>query len=477
MTWDIFRSADDIAAARKDFQAKSKIFSDNLVQLIDTTVTLKNTSIQMLQAYTGTDLKSDYEQLDAAREANKTFHTNVLRPSLDAWTAAYQQLDSAGQDVFLSPRNSLVRSYNATVDDAVLLKKNCVAIKNKIDSAMARDTSLTDGIAAVAGVPAAAATPAIPAVPAIPAIDGFPATPAIPAVPAMPALPAVPVTAFGNATASLSSIGDLSANLPPDMAATLSANQANLTAMMNSSVSTLSRDVGVTNTLLNMTNQASVAATGKPASDAALSAAAGPVAVLSQGPVQLAQHAADIAKQVSAAAGIFGAVLPPGVIAGTAAAAAIAGLAMKAFHAAIPPETISNPGYNPALPSDNSTTPPTNPATLPNPDYVVFASDPVNAARLANLSSMTSGISSMAESAESAFSNLQASASAALSAAITQIKSMSTLSLITAPAPAQITSALNNVVDYSKIDVAKVQNALNASAPSLPAGLPGPVQG
>ena len=476
MTWDVFRSADDIAASRKAFVDAADAYTQAFNPWRDATNTALATSNTLLTDYTGTDLAGDVATFNASFLAIKPLDA-AEKKALAAFLTAYDNMDGGGQDVTLSDRNNNVKVHNLILDKLLLAKKNLASLKDKVTGIIPSDTSLKDGLAAVQGTPATPPTLPVPAIPAIPAQPGFPATPVVPAVPAMPALPAVPVTAFGNATASLSSIGDLSANLPPDMAATLSANQANLTAMMNSSVSTLSRDVGVTNTLLNMTNQASVAATGKPASDAALNAAAGPVAVLSQGPVQLAQHAADIAKQVSAAAGIFGAVLPPGVLAGTAAAAAIAGLAMKAFHAAIPPETISNPGYNPALPSDSSTTPPTNPATLPNPDYVAFASDPVNAARLANLSSMTSGISSMAASAESAFSNLQASASAALSAAITQIKSMSTLSLITAPAPAQITSALNNVVDYSKIDVAKVQNALNASAPSLPAGLPGPVQG
>jgi hypothetical protein len=276
--------------------------------------------------------------------------------------------------------------------------------------------------------------------------------------------------AFGNATASLSSIGDLSANLPPDMANILETSKTNLAANMTAATATINRDVGVSKTLMDLKNQASFVATGKPASDEELAAAAGPTAVLSQGPKDLAKHAADIAKQVAGMAAVFGAVLPPGVVLGSVAAAGIAGLAMKAFHSSIPPATIPNPAFisNEATPAIDK--------TLPNPEYVAFAADPANASKMSGLTSLTSGLGDMATAASTKFTALQDGAKAALSSAITEIKAMTTMSLITAPAPKQITEALNNVVDYSKVDVAKVTKALNIPVPSIPAAPPGPTQ-
>ena len=412
--------------------------------------------------------------------------------------AAYANLDSAIlSDRLTVANNMFINRNNENLINLHALIKTRAALRAKVVNAVIPDTSLKDGLAAVGGVPAAGApavpaipaipalpgipavpavpaipaipsVPAMPAVPAIPAMPGFPATPAIPAMPALPPMPALPSTAFANATASLSSMSDLSANLPPDMKATLDASKAELAAKMTAATATLSRDVGVSKTLMNLKNQASFAATGEPASDAVLAAAAGPTAVLSQGPLQLAQHAADIAKQVAGMAATFGAVLPPGVVLGSFAAAGIAGLAMTAFNALIPDKTIPNPAFI----SDTLT--PAIGKTLPNPVYVAFAADSANAAKMSGLTSLTSGLGDMATAAADKFTALQASASKALTSAIAEIKTLSTLSLITAAAPKQITDALNSVVDYTKVNVANVQNALMASAPSIPAGPPGP---
>lgn len=471
MTWDVFRSAEEIAAARKkyldelhEYLALVDPWTVKLDHIIDSANIL-------LTDYKGTDLARDVAAWFAYRTAAKP---EFLAQEAKAYAtqAAYANLDSA----ILSERltvanNAVINRNNENLINLRALVKTADALRAKVANAVIPDTSLKEGMAAVGGVPevpAALPVPAVPAVPAIPAMPGFPATPSIPAVPELPAVPSVPANAFSQATASLSSMSDLSANLPPDMKATLDASKAELAAKMTAATATLSRDVGVSKTLMNLKNQASFAATGKPASDAVLAAAAGPTAVLSQGPLQLAQHAADIAKQVAGMAATFGAVLPPGVVLGSFAAAGIAGLAMTAFNALIPDKTIPNPAFI----SDTLT--PAIGKTLPNPVYVAFAADSANAAKMSGLTSLTSGLGDMATAASDKFTALQAAASKALTSAIAEIKTLSTLSLITAAAPKQITDALNNVVDYTKVNVAKVQNALMASAPSIPAGPPGP---
>jgi len=494
-------TADEIVAARADYIAKKAATAAALRKYIDTTYSLSLVSLSLLHyGDQSKDLPGDFAKLDKDRLDNVEFRTGTMNPALKASLESFKQLDSVATEQFHDANNSQIDIYNRTVQEARELKANCDAIKNKLAGSTPPDTSLKDGMAAVGGVPAAGASaipampavpatattpaipavpaipaipsvPAMPAVPAIPAMSGFPATPAIPAMPALPPMPALPSTAFANATASLSSMASIAANLPAEMAATLEASKAELAAKMTAAVATLSRDVGITKALMDMQNKMSFVLTGKPASDEVLNAAAGPTAVLSQGPLQLAQHAADIAKQVSSVASAFGAVLPPGVVVGSAIAAGVAGLAMKAFHSSVPDKTIANPLFNKLLPAD----PLTNPDTIPNPTYVAFTAIPENAAKLGHLDDMANGLKDMASKATASFTALQDQAKASLDSAIATIKTMSTLSVITSAAPTQITAALNNVVDYTKIEVAKVQNALMAGAPSIPAGPPGPI--
>ena len=105
--------------------------------------------------------------------------------------------------------------------------------------------------------------------------------------------------AFSKASSALGDMKSLTAGLPDSVAASIAATQANLQATINASVSTLSRDVGVAKTAMDLQNKLAFASTGFPATPEALAAAAGPLGVLANGPAAMADTVAKLKASIS----------------------------------------------------------------------------------------------------------------------------------------------------------------------------------
>lgn len=465
MVWDIFRSNEEIEASRKSWVDDYRELGASMVSWEQQIIDLSDEVKQVL----GTDISaSEYTRLDAERAKIKEFRLSKVTPQLDKLADSFDKLDGSARYALHSFLKGRYKFYEQVVSIAIGVKRDLDIIKARLDNSSTDvNPALSAGLASVQGVPAKPAIPAIPSIPAMPSMPGIPSIPATPAVPAMPAVPAIAPDVFSAATKSLSSIGDIASSLPSDMAATLAASQAELGAKMMAATTTLNRDVGIAKAAMDLQNRIAFATTGKEATPEALSAAAGPIGVLSKGPALLASHAKEIASSVASMSTSFGVNLPAGI--DPTVAAKLAGRAVSRFTASIPPKTIPNPAFNRAMPAD----PVSNPETLPNPVYVEFAADPENADKIDKMSGLADSLSTMASNTSSAFAEIQTKAAEALSAAISTIKAMSTLSVITAPAPPQILSALTNSVDYEKIDAAAVKSALLKSAPKLPEQLPG----
>lgn len=238
-------------------------------------------------------------------------------------------------------------------------------------------------------------------------------------------------SAFSVAYASMAATATQIAAMPAALAGSLTALQNDMKAKVDSAISNLGRDMSIARTSMNLQNKLSFTSTGKPASDSVLASALGPMAVLLQGPKLLADQAASI----SSAAISF---------------TATSGLSMESitsFATTVPAQFYANLEIN--------------------PDYTAFVADPANAANVSILSNLTSTMSTIASTASNALTAAEGAASSALSSAIADIKSLSLAALITSPMPPAMTLALNQTVDYAKIAVPNIQNALSIGPPRI----------
>lgn len=263
-------------------------------------------------------------------------------------------------------------------------------------------------------------------------------------------------SAFAPAHASLASMSNIVATLPPDIAAVQNARLSAQQSAITTAASNIGRDLGVAKANIALQNTMSLANTGLPISDDALNASAGPLAVLKDGPTALAQQHDTICATLISTASNFGVSIPSGLSAPDAAKVAGAGVA--AFSASIPSKTVPDPS-NPTGPS------------MPNPLYTTFIANPSNAAKLAHLGNLANNLT-----LPDPIAALASSASAALSSAISNIKTISTLRAISSPLPTSIVGALNNAVDYTKIQPTQIIASLvpKVTKPNI---APGPTTG
>jgi hypothetical protein len=267
--------------------------------------------------------------------------------------------------------------------------------------------------------------------------------------------------AFSKASSALGDLGAMATSLPAAMQATLAASAANLQASINASLSTLNRDVGISKTSIDLQNKLAFAASGNPASDSVIAAAAGPMAVLSTGPDMLKQQASDMAAAIAEKASHFGASITSSMSSTDAAKAA--GAAMSSFVASIPDQYVRDTSGNISLYPNN--------APMISSVYTDFVA--ANQDKMGHISDLTSTISSKAAAGEQSMKDTAAAGAAALAAGIATIKTLSTMNILTGPGPALIVAALGKVVDYTKVPVANVTAQLNKTVPSVPTTIPG----
>lgn len=249
--------------------------------------------------------------------------------------------------------------------------------------------------------------------------------------------------AFSKASAAFSNMSAITATLPPDAAAALLENQAIMESKMEAAKLTLSKDMGVAKTNIDLQNKIAFAASGFPASDSVLAAAAGPVGMLANGPSMLAEQAKTLSTTVS----------------NFAATSGVSMQSLTSFASSVPTKFVKDSQGND-----------TNVHTT---EYETFSANIANKANIDLLGNLGNTMGGLASSALTSITNLEASAKAAVDLAISNIKAMSTAALLTAPTPAALVGALNNAVDYSKISVDGIQKALNLSVPSIPSSIPG----
>ena len=287
---------------------------------------------------------------------------------------------------------------------------------------------------------------------ALPNLPFGPTPPTIPSAPSLnDALSSIKDgSGFANASKSLGDISSMASNLPPAAQLSLATAQSAVSAQMNAALANLSRDISISAASVDLQNTLSgTSGISAASADAAL----GPLAVLKKGPEMLKAQTASIASSISGLASTFGASLPSGTDA--IAAAKTAGAAAASFFSSIPPEMIDDP---------------LNPGTqITNPAYTAFVA--ANPTKMSGLTSLTNNMSSAASSLTSSMDALVAEGQAALASSIGDLKAMSLASKLANPLPTNITGALGNVVDITKIDGDAINKAMAAAKPLVVASL------
>jgi hypothetical protein len=303
---------------------------------------------------------------------------------------------------------------------------------------------------------------AIPPLPALIALASkIPSLPKIPGV----AAPALPTTdgpnysdalksikdgsAMAGASASLDKVTSMSSSLPASMAEGLNAAKAAVAASMAAAQATMGRDMSIAKANIDLQNKIAIAETGKPATDAQVASAMGPLQILKDGPKMLADQAKSIATSIGGFASSFGVSAPAG--ADPTALATAAGGAAASFSASVPAATIPDP-QNPGQ-------------TIPNPAYTAFTAVPGNSSKLTALGGLGTAVSGAASSLSGSLDAAKATAAASLSSAVTDLKASSLAAKLSAPMPAIMSSVVAGSVDTSKIDpMAAAKAAAIASA-------------
>jgi hypothetical protein len=258
-----------------------------------------------------------------------------------------------------------------------------------------------------------------------------------------------------NLSAGLDKVGEVTGSLPTEAAAGLASAKAAIAAKMSELQKDLPKLMAKANASVDALTKKSIAATGKPPSEAEIKATQGALAIFQDGPKMIEAEAAKISQATAAAGKDFGVKLNAGVdsVKGLAKAgldkvtdlAKKAGDAITDFANKKPAETIPDP------------TDPTK--TIPNPAFTAFAAKAGNATKLLSTDKLTASLTSAGDALTSKFSALEEKGTAALTAGDADVKALGIAGKLAAPAVGLMAAIKTGAFDPGAFDAASISKA------------------
>lgn len=272
-------------------------------------------------------------------------------------------------------------------------------------------------------------------------------------------------------TASLGKIGEVSGSLPAGASAGLEAAKADIAAKMAKAQADLPKLMAIAQSNVDLLTKKSIAATGKPPSEAEIKAAQGALTIFQDGPKLLEAKAAEISKAVAQAGTDFGAALNKGLTAASdftkAGLTKVTDLAKTAggkiaeFASGVPSQTIPDPAN------------PTGPA-IPNPAYTAFAAIPANATKITKLADISSKMETAAADLTSKFATIETAQATAVAGGTADLKAFAFAASLAAPVTGLAATVRGFTLDPASFDAASISQTLSKAsklAPSIDTSL------
>lgn len=267
---------------------------------------------------------------------------------------------------------------------------------------------------------------------------------------------------FKDISASLGKIGQAAGSLPSEISGQLESKKTEIAAAMEAAKEDLPKQMAIAQANIDLVVKKTLAATGKPPTEAQISAAAGPLSIFSEGPALLKSMAENVSKGVAGFGSVFGGPtvpvdLPTADLDKATGFAQQVGAKVGQFFSSVPSQTIPDP-VNPGQ-------------TIPNPAFAAFSAVPGNAAKLSGLNDLNSAIGGLTSNLDSKFSELSGKAESATAAAMTELKAFSFASSLANPASGIMGQIRSLTIDETKVSELNIKKVLNQA---LSVELPGP---
>lgn len=243
-------------------------------------------------------------------------------------------------------------------------------------------------------------------------------------------------------TASLNNISSVSASLPGFLTAGLNAAKEAAAGQMAALQAQLPKLQALAATNVDILTKQSIAATGKPPTEAQIKEASGALAIFQDAPAALRSQAEKLAKSIGSAASAFG------------GAAGNLSASLTSFVAGTPEQTLINPDTG--LPE-------------PNPAYAAFIANPANAQKLAGLSSLTSSLSGAAGDLTSKFGSLVEGQGLAVDASTANIKAFGFAASLAKKVVGLAAAAKDAALNSSAFDAGSISQTFGAAVRLGPA--------
>lgn len=263
-----------------------------------------------------------------------------------------------------------------------------------------------------------------------------------------------------NLSSGLDKIGEVAGSLPAEASAGLDAAKTAIAAKMSALQKDLPKLMAKASASVDALTKKSIAATGKPPSEAEIKATQGALAIFQDGPKLIEAEAAKAGQLAATAGKDFGVKLNAGVdsVKGFAKAgldkvtdlAKKAGDAITDFANKKPAETITDP------------TDPTK--TIPNPAFTSFAAKAGNASKLLSTDKLTTALTSAGDALSSKFSALEAKGTAALTAGDADVKALGIAGKLAAPATGLLATIKAGAFDPKAFDSTSITKAFSGAS-------------
>jgi hypothetical protein len=263
-----------------------------------------------------------------------------------------------------------------------------------------------------------------------------------------------------NLAAGLDKVGAVAESLPAEAAAGIASAKAAIAAKMSALQKDLPKLMAKANASVDALTKKSIAATGKPPTEAEIKATQGALAIFQDAPKLIEAEAAKISQAAAIAGKDFGVKLPAGAssVSGLVKAgldkvtdlAKKAGDAITDFANKKPAETIPDP------------TDPTK--TIPNPTFTAFAAKASNATKLLSADKLTASLTSAGDALSSKFGALEAKGTAALTAGDADVKALGLAGKLAAPAVGLMATIKAGAFDPKAFDTASITKAFSGAS-------------
>lgn len=262
-------------------------------------------------------------------------------------------------------------------------------------------------------------------------------------------------------TASLGKIGEVSGSLPAEASADLEAAKADIAAKMAKAQADLPKLLAIAQGNVDLLTKKSIAATGKPPSEAEIKAAQGALAIFQDGPKLLESKAAEISKAVAQAGEDFGAALNKGIssakdftkagLGKVTDLAKTAGTKIAEFASGVPSQTIPDPA-NPSGPP------------IPNPAYATFAAIPGNAAKITKLAEVSTKMNEAAADMTSKFAAIETAQTTSVAGGTADLKAFAFAASLATPATGLAGTIRGLTLDPTAFDAGSISQTLSTAS-------------